>query len=145
MNFEGSYLLNAPRDRVWATIRDPAKIGSAFEDFRDLAIVSPTVFTANVKVGISVIRGTFKFRFEVVEESAPTHLVTVARGRGIGSAVDLRIDVRLESRGVQTEFRWTSTAQVSGALAGIAQRLLEQSAEKTIREVFENLRTVVEG
>ncbi|MGI0072126.1 MAG: CoxG family protein [Thermoplasmata archaeon] len=144
MNFEGQYSLNAPRERVWTTIRDPAKLASAFDDFRDLAIVSPTVFTANGKVGVSVIRGTFRFRFEVVEESAPTHLVTVVRGRGIGSAVDLKIDVRLEERGATTDLLWAASVQVSGTLAGIAQRLLEQSAERTIRDVFENLKKVVE-
>ena len=143
MKFEGVEELAAPREKVWSLVRDPSKLGSALGDVRDLEIVSPTVFRANVKVGVSVIRGTFHFRFETVEETRPSHLVLVAQGKGIGSAVDLRVVVDLsDADGGQCRLAWSATAQVAGALAGIGQRLIDQSAEKTIRETFANLRAV---
>ncbi len=139
MKFEGSRQLAAPREKVWAFLRDPNNLTKAMGDARDVVIVSPTVFTANVKAGVSVVRGTFRFRFEVVDEDRPSRLLVRARGTGIGSAVDLDLGVHLEEDGRQTRLLWNAEARVSGALAGIAQRLLDQAAQKTIQDVFTNL------
>lgn len=145
MKFEGTRALRAPREKVWALIRDPNNLTKAIGDARDVVVVSPTVFTANVKAGVSVVRGTFRFRFEVVHETTPSHLSVRARGTGIGSAVDLDLGVRLEPDGTTTRLAWTADAQVSGALAGIAQRLLDQAAQKTIQDVFTNIERLAES
>jgi carbon monoxide dehydrogenase subunit G len=145
LKFEGARELRAPREKVWALIRDPNNLTKALGDARDVVVVSPTVFTANVKAGVSVIRGTFRFRFEVVDEAPPSRLSVRARGAGIGSAVDLDLGLRLEPDGTGTRLAWTADAQVSGALAGIAQRLLDQAAQKTIQDVFANIERLAEN
>ena len=146
MDFQGSVELKASRTNVWVTIRNPTTIASALPDFKDLAIQSPTAFTGNAKVGVSFIRGTFRFRFEVSEERPPEFLELKARGNGIGSSVDITTRVTLsETPSGATRMVWEAKAQVGGSLAGIAQRMLQQAAERTVEEIFANLTRLLES
>ena len=148
MEFQGNVEFAAPREVVWKIIRDPATVAKAMPDFRDLVVTSPTSFTGSAKVGVSVIRGNFRFQFQIEEENPGSFLRLSARGRGIGSSVDIQTRVTLADGGspAVTRMEWKAEAQVGGALAGISQRLLDQAADRTVRDIFANLsRLVREG
>lgn len=136
MNFEGTYEIKAPREKVWEFITDPNRIGKCLPDVRNLELAGEDRFTAIVKVGIGVIKGDFNFRL-AIEKTPPSHVKLKATGTGAGSNVDLDTNIDLEEVAGGTRIAYKTNVKVGGVMAGLGQRMMGKVAEKTISQVFE--------
>src|SRR4030065_1692155 len=98
MHLEGTYVLATPRDKVWSFISDPEKIAHCLPDLQSLEVKDAKSFRVTVKVGISFIRGSFKFDFTLVDQKPPSHSSFEATGKGAGGAVRLWCSTDSEER-----------------------------------------------
>ena len=144
MEFSGSEIIKAPREKVFDFLTDPKNFSSGIPDIKKIEIISPEKFKVVAKLGISFLRGTFTIDFDVVEKERPSHTRLKGHGTGVGSAVDLDIVVDLEEQDSNTIMKWKADAKVSGMLASLGQRMLGSVAEKIVREIFENIHKGVE-
>ena len=85
LNFEGTYQINASREKVWKFVIDPNKIGKCLPDLKSLEVGANNEFTAIARVGIGFMKGDFKFRLAIVEQTPPSH--ARLKGTGTESAV----------------------------------------------------------
>ena len=103
-------------------------------------------FTATVKVGISFVRGSFKFDFTLLEQNAPTHCKFQALGKGAGVSVQLTTAVDLKEIDANlTELSWTTDAVLGGLLNEISESLIQSSTSKFTRDFFECIRNKLES
>ena len=109
---------------------------------RKLDVKSEDEYDALVSVGISIIRGEIGLHFRIIEKEPPSRAKIVAHGMGLGSAVDVEMVTELVAgKEGGTSMKWTAEANVSGKVASLGQGLIKSQAERTIRELFDCLRS----
>jgi len=145
MHFEGTFTVKAPREKVFEFLLDPNKVSSCLPDLQRLDIKNQDEYTAVVRAGISFIKGEFTMNFKVMEKQPPSHAKLVARGSGIGSTVDLETVMDLTESSGSTTMKWSAEAKVGGRIASVGQRLISGQAEKIIRQLFDCIKSKLEG
>lgn len=143
MQFEGTFTLAAPRDRVWAFITDPVQVTACAPDVRSVEVVDATDFVVVVRAGLGPIRATFKMSVEFVEMVPLEHLTVLASGQAPGSAVEMRTTIDLEGE-EPTTLRWASEVTVSGLIANVGERFMPSVADKMTQQIFDCIRANLE-
>ena len=145
MQFSGKEEIKAPRERVFDFLVDPQNFAKGIPDIKKIEVISPDKFRVTAKLGISFLRGLFVIDFTVKEVDRPKHTSLHGHGSGVGSAVDLDINVDLEEKDGSTIMNWRADAKISGMLASLGQRMIGSVAEKLVREIFENIKKNLES
>ena len=91
MRFEGKLDIDAPRDRVWSFLTDPAQVTTCAPDVQSLEVTDPHHFKVVVRAGVGPIKGTFTMNVQFLELERPKHAAVLARGQAPGSAVEARV------------------------------------------------------
>jgi len=146
LNFEGTFDVKAPRDKVWDFVIDPNKIGKCLPDLKSLQVEADNKFTAVARVGIGFMKGDFKFQLAIVEQNPPSHARLKGTGNGVGSSVnmDTSIDLSDIDASAGTKLTYKAEVQIGGTLASVGQRVIGGTIEKTIGEVFACVKKQVE-
>ncbi|MFQ5870971.1 MAG: CoxG family protein [Candidatus Geothermarchaeales archaeon] len=145
MEFEGAFDVSVSRERTWAFIMDPAKIAACLPDLKSFEVVDEDTFHADFKVGVSYIRGTVKMKVTMTDKIPNKHAKLEARGKGIGSTIDISVVFDLDDKDGVTTVSWKAVAQIGGTLAGVASKLLRPASEKNIKQLIGNIRQDIEG
>jgi 2-furoyl-CoA dehydrogenase large subunit len=134
---EGSAMVAAARDRVWAMLLDPATLVAVVPGAHDVQQVSKTEFRAEVTLGVGPVKGRYRVALTLSDLDAP-QAVTLSGGaegalgfsRGTGRVTlaedgpdHTRIDYRYE-------------AEIGGKVVSIAGRLLDGAARLVIGQFF---------
>ena len=114
-------------------------------DLKKLTVKSPDEFVAEIRAGVSFIKGDFTMNFKVVEKDRPGHAKLVARGSGMGSTIDLETVMDLMDTTPGTKMDWKADARVGGRIASVGQRLLDGQAQKIVNQLFDCLKAKVEA
>jgi carbon monoxide dehydrogenase subunit G len=146
MKFEGSVDINAPRDRVWAFLADPERVGYCGPGVESIEVVDDTHYKAAAKVGVGFITARFTVNLELAEQQPPERAVIKAHGQAPGSAVDATAEMRLSVIGEDTtRMDWTADVSIAGSLASVGARLIEGTANKMIDQSFDCIRSKLEA
>lgn len=146
MHLEGNYTLRTSRDKVWSFISDPEKIAHCLPDLQTLEVKDSKTFSVTVKVGISFVRGNFKFDFTLLDQTPPTHSTFDAIGKGAGVSVQLKASMDLrELNSDSTELVWKTDAQLGGLLGEISPSLIQSSTNKFTQQFFECVKAKLEA
>src|SRR2546427_3237690 len=125
---------------VFDVLIDPKQISRCMPDLQKLDVKSKEEFTAVVRAGVSFIKGDFTLNFRLVESEPPTHAKLVARGSGIGSAVDLETTIDLSDSGDGgTLMKWQGGGKVGGRNGSVGEKMLGGEGKKVITQMFECL------
>lgn len=149
MEFSGAVDIPATRDRVFAFVTDPNKVGGCGPGVDSLEVIDPTHFKATAKVGVGFISAKFVVNLEITEQKAPDMAVIKARGQAPGSAVDAlgRMNLVDGPEPGTTTMLWAAEVNLSGMLASVGARMVEGTADKMIGQAFDCIRAkiVAEG
>jgi carbon monoxide dehydrogenase subunit G len=146
LRFEGRTDVRAPRERVWGVLTDPQAMSTCLPDVQQLDVLGEGRFRAVVRVGVGFIKGNFAFDVTMSDLRPPAHAVLAGRGGGLGSAVDVRSVVDLvDGPGGGTTVQWTADVVISGPLATVGGRVLNNAVEKKAGELFDCLKARVEA
>ena len=80
MNFEGTFEVKAPPQKVWDLLMKPENISKCLPDLQKLEVEGPDKFKATIKVGVGFIKGNFTFEFNVLDKKPPTHAKLLGHG-----------------------------------------------------------------
>jgi carbon monoxide dehydrogenase subunit G len=145
MQFNGTVVINAPRDKVWAFVVDPEQVGSCGPGVESIEKVDETHYKARAKVGVGYISAKFVADLELAERQPPDRAVLKARGQAPGSAVDAvaTMDLRDAEDGA-TQMDWVADVNISGTIASLGARLIQGTANKMIGQTFDCIRAKLE-
>ena len=131
MKLEGSYVIKASKEEVWAAMNDPEVLRESIPGCESLEKISDTEFTAVVKAKIGPVKATFAGNVQL-ENLNPPHSYTIT-GEGKGGLAGFAsgsADVLLSGHPEGTELKYDVDAQVGGKIAQIGSRLVGGAAKK---------------
>jgi len=146
MKVNGDALLNAPSDRVWAALNDPAVLVRTIPGCQRLETVGPDTYRMTISAGIASIKGTYLGDVALAEQNPPGSFVLRASGAGGPGTLSADVKVDLEDLGDgRTRLRYDADAVVGGTIGGVGQRVLTGVARKTAGEFFTAVDDVLTG
>ena len=139
MKINGTATLNAPRDRVWAALNDPAVLKACIPGCQELEKVSDTEFQATVRAAVGPVKATFKGRVQLLDLDPPNGYRIAGEGQGgVAGFAKGGANVRLEDAEGGTRMTYDVEAQIGGKLAQLGGRLINGVAKKYADEFFAN-------
>jgi carbon monoxide dehydrogenase subunit G len=143
LTFSGQELVTASKDRVWAFINDPEKIGNCLPDVLELHVNDAQSLDVTVKVSVGPVSGKFKFKILLEPASSGDQMGLKISGGGFGSVVDLVASADLKDNGNQTTLDWRGQASMRGPVATVGGRVLDAQAKRIISTTFANVKAHV--
>jgi len=145
VEFSGAVDIPAPRDKVFAWVIDPNKVGQCGPGVESIEVVDATHFRARAKVGVGFISARFVVDLEIAEQSAPDKAVIRAHGQAPGSAVDAvgRMNLVDGPEAGTTTMLWAAEVHIAGTIASVGSRLIEGTANKMIGQTFDCMRAKI--
>ena len=138
MNLDGSAVLHADPDRVWAIITDPAVLARTIPGCESLEQVGDDEYKMNVTVGVGAIRGTYAGEVKLSDQVRPSSYVMHASGAGGPGNVRATVNIGLEPNGNEgtTKLTYSADAVVGGPVAGVGQRMISGVAKRMAGQFF---------
>lgn len=137
MELSGNILINAPRDKVWAGLNDPAVLTQCIPGCEGMEATSPTERTARVAVKIGPVRARFVGHVRM-EDIRPNE-GCVLRFQGSGGAAGMakgHSHVELADEEGGTRLRYTAQAAVGGKLGLVGGRMIDAAAKQMADQFF---------
>ncbi|MFB9316473.1 SRPBCC family protein [Cryptosporangium minutisporangium] len=137
MKVNGKATLNAPVQRVYDALNDPAVLVRTIPGCQQLEQVGADAYRMTVTAGVASIKGSYVGDVRLTDQQAPTSFVLRAKGAGAPGTVSADVLVTLEDGANGTTLlSYAADAVVGGAVGGVGQRVLSGVAKKTAGEFF---------
>jgi carbon monoxide dehydrogenase subunit G len=136
VNLDGSAVLHADPERVWAVITDPAVLARTIPGCESLEQVGDDEYKMNVTVGVGAIRGTYAGGVKLSDQQRPTSYVMHASGAGGPGNVRATVRINLEPDTDSTTLTYSADAVVGGPVAGVGQRMMTGVAKRMAGQFF---------
>ena len=132
MDISGSYTFNAPPDRVWALLMDPAVISSCIPGCDTFEPTGPDTYRVQLTVAMAAITGTYDGTVTLADQVPPTSYRLVAEGKGRPGFLNGSSDVTLRApldasdaarmRALMDKYRDLPMDLADAALVRVAER-----------------------
>ena len=142
MNVSGQFTVQAPREVVFNTIRDPRTFVSFVEGVSELKEIDPTHFTAMFETKVAYMKFKFNVTVEVTRMEAPGEIEAKIEGTPLGIVGRLTATTRtsLSEAGNETKVDYSVDATLAGKLGSIGQPVLRSKAKDMEKQFANKLR-----
>ena len=139
MNVSGEFTVNAPRDVVFETLRDPSSFVRFVDGVQDLKEIDPTHYEAMFETKVAYLKFKFNVTVEVTRIEEPSRDRSQDRGHAArrGRPPDRQIDHQAEDAGDETKVTYSVESTLAGKLGSIGQPVLRSKA-KDMEKQFAN-------
>ncbi|MCI0710437.1 MAG: carbon monoxide dehydrogenase subunit G [Chloroflexi bacterium] len=107
--------------------------GQGFEE------VEENKYKGSLKVKVGPVQGVFDANIILSDVVAPESYTIEADGKSSQGYVKAKGSLKLSSQDGKTHMDYVGTAQISGRIASVGQRLIDSSARSIIRQSLEGL------
>ncbi|MBF2734615.1 MAG: carbon monoxide dehydrogenase subunit G [Betaproteobacteria bacterium AqS2] len=138
MQINDEQLIDAPREKVYAALNDPAILKKAIPGCQELDKKSDTEMTATVVLKIGPVKAAFDGEVQLSDLRPPSSYTITGKGSsGASGHASGTAKVTLEERDDGgTLLRYEVTAKLGGQLAQLGARMLQGTAKKLARKFF---------
>src|SRR6476661_7036583 len=146
MKISGSSTLDAPVEKVWEAIQDPAVLARCIPGCESLTTVGDDRYAMSLTAGVAAIKGTYAGEVSLSDKVAPHSLTMRASGSGAPGTIDADVKVQLApSAAGGTDLSYDADASVGGAIGGVGQRMLVGVSRKMAGQFFTALDQDIAG
>jgi hypothetical protein len=136
MDISGTYTFNAPPDRVWALLMDPAVISSCIPGCDRFEPDGENRYRARLTVALAAITGTYEGTVALTDLVPLKSYRLIADGQGRPGFVKGSSAIALREEGATTVVDVTGTVQTGGAIARLGQRLIAGVSKMMLDRFF---------
>ena len=142
MKFTGDITVEAPRDAVFAKVRDARFFASCVEGVHALNEIDPDRYTAVLETRVAYLKFKFNVAVEVVRAEPPREIEARIEGTplGIAGRLTARSVTRLTQQEGGTRVSYEVDAALTGKLGSLGQPVLRAKAKEMERQFAERLR-----
>jgi carbon monoxide dehydrogenase subunit G len=137
VRIEGSHRFGASPQDVWRALQDPEILAETLPGVSHLEVAGPDRYDLTASMGVGAVRGSYDGTFSVEDKREPESCTIRGAARGAAGSVRVDARIRLEGRDGDTALSYDADAAVSGALAGVGQRMITAVARKTTEEFLD--------
>jgi carbon monoxide dehydrogenase subunit G len=137
VNLDGSAVLHADPDKVWAVITDPAVLARTIPGCLSLEQTGDDEYKMQVAVGVGAVRGTYAGEVKLADQKRPSSYVMHASGAGTPGQVRATVTIELQpGEDGATTLTYSADAVVGGPVAGVGQRMMTGVAKRMAGQFF---------
>jgi uncharacterized protein len=142
MQFRGEISVAAPRDAVYAKVRDARFFASCVEGVQDLKEIDADHYTAVLDTRVAYLKFKFNVAVEVVRADPPHEIEAKIEGTplGIVGRLTARSLTRLAEESGGTKVSYEIDAALTGKLGSLGQPVLRAKAKEMERMFAERMR-----
>ena len=141
MDISGSFTFNAPPDRVWALLMDPAVLSSCIPGCERFEPDGVDRYSVTLTVGLAAITGTYNGTVVLTDMIPQTSYGLVVEGQGRPGFVKGSSAISLRAEGATTVVDVSAAVQTGGPIARVGQRLIGAVAKMMLDRFFECLKS----
>jgi uncharacterized protein len=141
LNMEGEERIEAPVQKVWEALNDPAVLKECIPGCQSLEKTDSDQLAATVVLKIGPIKATFDGAVTLSNLNPPTGYTISGEGKGgIAGFAKGGADVTLVEDGPNaTILKYNARADVGGKIAQLGSRLIESTSKKLAGQFFATL------
>lgn len=145
MELEDEVIINAPIEKVYAALNDPAVLQQCIPGCEELIKHSDTELEAKVVLKVGPVKARFSGNVQLDTLGAPEAFSLTGQGNGgVAGHAKGGADVTLTADGTdKTILRYTAKAEINGKLAQLGSRLIVSTAKKLAAQFFQSFADVV--
>ena len=139
MKIEGTHTIEAPRERVFAALTDPAVLQRCIPGCEQMEKSGDNRYNAKLTAGVGPVKGVFTATVSLSELIQPEHYKLVVEGKGQPGFVNGTGDLNLKDAGNSTEIQYIGEVNVGGLIASVGQRMIQSTAKLLAGRFFKAL------
>ncbi len=139
MKIEGTQKIDAPRQRIFAALVDPAILQKCIPGCEQMEKTGDNQYKAKLTAGVGPVKGVFTATISLQEIVAPEHYKLVVEGKGQPGFVKGSGDLNLRDSDGATEIQYTGDINVGGLIASVGQRMIQATANMLASRFFKSL------
>ncbi len=146
MRIAGEATLNAPVEKVWAALLDPAVLVRTIPGCERLETTAENAYAMTVTAGVAAIKGTYAGTCELRDLEPHSSLVLSAQGAGAPGTIAADVKVSFADNGNgTTHLSYDADTVVGGMIGGVGQRMLSSVSRRMAGEFFGNVEDAING
>ncbi len=145
MDMKDSRVINAPQDKVWAALNDPAMLKQCIIGCDSLEATEPGTFVAAMSVKVGPVSAKFKGKLQLEDVLPPNSYKLKFEGQGGPAGFangTANVSLVAESPS-STRLDYVANAMIGGKLAQIGSRLVDAAARKIADDFFSKFDSLV--
>jgi carbon monoxide dehydrogenase subunit G len=139
MKIEGSQKFDAPRDRMFAALIDPAVLQKCIPGCEQMEKTGDNQYSAKLTAGVGPVKGVFTATVSLEDIVPPEHYKLIVEGKGQPGFVKGSGELNLTDAGNGTEIQYTGDVNVGGLIASVGQRMIQATATMLTGRFFKSL------
>lgn len=146
MKIAGESVLNAPVERVWEAILDPAVLVRTIPGCERLESTGENAYAMTVTAGVASIKGTYAGVCTLSDLKVNESLLMRAEGSGAPGTIGVDVRVGFADLGDgTTRLTYDADAVVGGMVGGVGQRMLTSVSKRMAGAFFSSVNDVLSG
>ena len=132
MKFTGDIWMEAPREAVFAKVRDARFFASCVDGVRDLAEIGPDRYSAVFETKVAYMKFSFKVTVELTRADPPSAIEAKVEGSPLGvvGRMTATSQTTLSEVGDETKIAYAVDAALTGKLGSLGQPVLRSKARE---------------
>ena len=141
MNVTGEFMVNAPRDEVFKTLRDANSFVRFVDGVQNLKEIDPTHYEAVFETKVAYLKFKFAVTVEVTRIQEPSEIEAKIEGTPLGMVGRLTAKsiTKLEEAGNETKVTYSVESSLAGKLGSIGQPVLRSKAKDMEKQFAQRL------
>jgi uncharacterized protein len=138
LKVNGTARLDAPAERVWAALNDPAVLVRTIPGCERLETTGADRYRMTVTAGVASIKGSYLGDVELADHVPHSAFTLRASGTGVPGTVSADVRVTLDEQpDGSTLLGYAADAVIGGTIGGVGQRVLGGVARRLAGEFFQ--------
>ena len=140
MIFEGEREIPSPKERLWKFLTNLESLASVIPGLQTYELIGEDTLIANVKAGVGPIKQVFKVKGKIVEKKRDSFAKLEMQGSASSGFFDLKSAMELmELSQDRCKLKWVTEVNIGGLIASLGSKILSNTAEKIVNELFNNI------
>jgi carbon monoxide dehydrogenase subunit G len=145
LDIGGQEKIEAPLERVWASLNDPAFLTRCIPGCRSMQEVAPDQYTVQLDLKVASVGGSFEGKIGLSDKLPPEHCRISVSGSGtLGHGTgDAKFSLAPADGG--TLLTYEGAGEIGGLVAGVGQRVLRGVSKHLIGKFIKAARDELAG
>jgi carbon monoxide dehydrogenase subunit G len=143
MHVSGSYVFDAPAEKVWRVLTEPKSLSGCIPGCEGLDPIGGDEYEAVLNVKIGPIGARYNAKIAMRDKVPHQSYRLVISGTGSGSFVSGDAKITLAEQGGKTTVSFEGESQAGGTVARVGQRLMEGVAKSMMDKFFSCMQQAV--